>query len=36
MSMREDTRTIIKPIPEAIEAMLNQILGRSKIEPRID
>jgi hypothetical protein len=28
--------TIIKPIPETVEAMGNKMLRRSKIEPRIN
>jgi len=28
--------TVIKPIPEAVEAILNQVFCGSKIEPRID
>lgn len=28
--------TVIKPIPETIETMLDQVFGRSKIEPGIN
>lgn len=33
---REQLHTIIEPIPEAIESMLNKIFCCTKIEPRID
>jgi hypothetical protein len=29
-------RTVIKPIPEVGEAMLDKILGGSEVEPRVD
>lgn len=29
-------RTVIKPIPKAVEAMLHQVFRRPKIEPRIN
>ena len=28
--------TVVEPVPELIEAMLNQILGSPKVEPRVD
>jgi len=28
--------TVVKPIPEAVEAMLNQVFCGTKVEPRID
>jgi hypothetical protein len=29
-------RTVIEPVPEAIEAILYQVFRRSEVEPRID
>lgn len=29
-------RTVVKPVPEVVEAMLDEVLGRSEVEPRID
>ena len=29
-------RTVVKPVPEAIEAFLHQEFGGAKVEPRID
>ena len=28
--------TVVKPVPEAVEAMLDEVFGGSKVEPRID
>lgn len=28
--------TVIKPVPEAVEAILYKVFGRSKIEPRVN
>jgi hypothetical protein len=28
--------TVVKPVPEAVEAMLHKILRCSKIEPRVN
>ena len=28
--------TVVKPVPEAVEAMLDEVFCSSKIEPRID
>jgi hypothetical protein len=32
----EGKRTVIEPVPEAVEAMLYEVFGCSKIEPGID
>ena len=32
----EGEHTVIEPVPEAVEAILDQILGSSEVEPRID
>ena len=29
-------RTVVEPVPEAVEAILNQVFRCSKVEPRID
>jgi hypothetical protein len=33
---RDGSRTVVKPIPKVVEAILNQILCRSEVEPRVD
>jgi hypothetical protein len=33
---RGEKRTVIEPVPEAVEAMLYKVFGCSKIEPGID
>ena len=30
------SRTVIEPVPEAIEAILNEVLGGPEVKPRID
>jgi hypothetical protein len=31
-----EVRTVIEPVPKAIEAILYQVFRRSEVEPRID
>jgi hypothetical protein len=33
---RNGSRTVVKPIPKGVESILNQILCRSEVEPRVD
>jgi hypothetical protein len=35
-SERGEVRTVIEPIPKLVEAMLDQVLGCTEIEPWID
>ena len=34
--MSAEEHTVIEPVPEAVESILNKIFRRSKIEPGID
>jgi len=29
-------RTVIEPVPEAVEAVFDKVFGRSEVEPRVD
>lgn len=31
-----EMRTVVEPVPEAVEAILYQVFRRSEVEPRID
>lgn len=37
--MQPDTRgllTVVEPVPEAVEAILDEVFGGSEVEPRVD
>lgn len=36
LSYRAELRTVVEPVPKAIEAILNQVFRRSEVEPGID